>query len=154
MELPDPDVMKRKPVPPSGSFFTPSLTIRILLEGALIGGLSLIAFLLGLRYGSGTSEQNLALARTMSFCVLSLSQLFHSFNMRSSHSLFSRRLRPNPRLFFSFLFCAALQISVVMIPFLSAIFRVTPLSGLQWATVLLLSMFPLPVVELQKRLVR
>lgn len=153
-ELPDLDVMKRKPVPPSGSFFTPSLTIRILLEGALIGGLSLIAFLLGMRYGNAGSGQNLTLARTMSFCVLSLSQLFHSFNMRSSHSLFSGRLRPNPRLFLSFLLCAALQISVVTVPPLAAIFRVMPLSRLQWATVLLLSMFPLPVVELQKRIAK
>lgn len=151
-ELPDEDIMRRKPAPPSGSFFTPGLTIRIVLEGALIGGLSLIAFLLGFRYGMGDPEESITLARTMSFSVLSLSQLFHAFNMRSSHSLLSGKLRPNPRLFLSFLLCAGLQVCVIMVPALAAIFRVMPLSRLQWLTVLLLSAFPIPIVELQKRL--
>ncbi|MCD7854176.1 MAG: cation-translocating P-type ATPase [Clostridiales bacterium] len=58
--------------------FTSSFIIKILFEGAVIAAVSLGAFLFGLSYGGVKT------GRTMIFCVLCLSQLFHSFNMRNN----------------------------------------------------------------------
>ena len=45
-----------------------------------------------------------------------------------------------------------LQISVITLPFAARIFSVTPLSTAAWCVVIILSLLPLPLVELQKRL--
>lgn len=150
MEAPEPGIMRRSPKPPSDSFFTPALTVSILVEGALIGFLSLTAFLLGQRYGQGANA--LPLARTMCFCVLSFSQLFHAFNVRSTRSLFHHRSPGNKAMLLAFLCCATLQIVVIMIPALADIFRVVTLDIKQWILVILLSLIPVPLMELQKSL--
>jgi Ca2+-transporting ATPase len=86
----------------------------------------------------------------MSFAVLSLSQLFHAFNMRSNCSLSEIGVFSNRKLVYSFIICAFLQISVITVPPLAKVFQVVPLTLRQWAIVLLLSFAPIVVVELQK----
>lgn len=88
----------------------------------------------------------------MTFAVLSLSQLVHAFHMRSDHPLAEIGFFTNPNLILSFVLCAFLQVSVIMLPFAARIFSVTPLSTAAWCVVILLSLLPLPLVELQKRL--
>ena len=101
-----------------------------------LGSLALTAYLIG---GS-----------TMCFAVLSLSQLVHSFNLRSHHSLLETGLFGNKKLVLSFLLCATLQCLVVALEPLQSIFHTQSLSGLQWAIVWLLSLLPVVLVELQK----
>ena len=86
----------------------------------------------------------------MAFSVLSISQLVHAFNMRSEHSVFSVGLFSNIYLVGAFIAGLLLQCSVVSIPPLAALFKVTPLSGMQWLIVAGLSAAPLVIVELQK----
>jgi Ca2+-transporting ATPase len=88
----------------------------------------------------------------MSFAVLSLSQLFHSFNMRSEHSLSEIGVFSNRKLVYSFIICSFLQIIVITVPQLARIFQVVPLNFRQWAIVILLSFAPIAVVEIQKKL--
>ena len=80
--------------------------------GSMIGALALLAYIIGNRF--------FHVGNTMAFAVLSLSQLFHSFNMRSERSLFSIGIFSNRKLFFSFLFCSALQIVVISVPALAS----------------------------------
>ena len=87
----------------------------------------------------------------MTFAVLSLSQLVHSFHMRSDRPLADIGFFNNPKLLLSFVLCAFLQISVITVPFAAKIFSVTPLSPSAWCVVAILSLLPLPLVELQKR---
>ncbi len=160
------DIMKKKPIPPNKGMFADGLAFQILFEGVMIGSLALAAFVIGFRFFDqralfdSLSEQLSGgepgvyipwVGRTMAFAVLSLSQLFHSFNMRSSHSLAEIGLFTNRKLVYSFLICSALQIIVITIPPLAAIFQVVPLTVRQWAIVLLLSIMPIVVVELQKK---
>ncbi len=162
------DIMFKKPNPPDKGMFADGLAFQILFEGIMIGSLALTAFVAGFRffdtpalYRSLTEQMNTQampgayvpwVGRTMAFAVLSLSQLFHSFNMRSSHSLSKIGVFTNRKLVLSFLLCSVLQIAVITIPPLAAIFQVVPLTLRQWAFVLLLSMAPILVVELQKKL--
>lgn len=148
LEKPEKDIMRRPPLSAEKSMFADGLMFKIVFEGMLIGSLALTAFVIGCRY---TKMPSLALGQTMCFAVLSLSQLFHSFNMRSAHSLKTIGIFSNFRLLLSFLFCSFLQIIVISYAPLSRLFKVTRLSPVQWGVVLILSICPILVVELQKR---
>lgn len=143
VESPDKDIMKQAPVRPNASMFSDGLGISIILEGSLIGALALLAYVIGSRFFHNGS--------TMAFAVLSLSQLFHSFNMRSERSLFSIGICSNKKLLFSFLFCSMLQIIVISIPILASIFQVKPMNITEWGIVLFLSALPIFFMELQKK---
>lgn len=149
VEPPEKNVMRRPPTPAKQGLFTLDLVFRIVFEGMMIGMLALTSFLIGVRFIPGHSLET---GTTMCFSVLSLSQLFHAFNMRSSSSLKSIGIFSNKKLFFSALFCAFLQISVVSVPFLAEVFRAVPLTICQWICVAVLSFLPIPIVELEKRL--
>lgn len=150
MEPPEENIMNRPPTPRKNTLFSDGLGIKIVLEGLLIGALALLAYTIGCKYCENSS---LILGRTMCFGVLSLSQLFHSFNMKSQdYSLFHTKLFNNPTLILSFFTCQALLIAVMTIPFLTNIFQVTPLSFPQWSLVFSLSFFPIVFVELQKKM--
>ena len=139
-----------------------------MLFRSLIGALSLCAYIIGIRlYDAGSlgfpfwgGQSTVAIAsiiepkvgRTMAFAVLSLSQLFHSFNMRSEHSLTKIGLFSNSKLLFSFIICACLQIAVISVPTLASIFNVVPLDIAQWSVVLVLSFMPIVIVEIQKHI--
>lgn len=132
----------------------------------MVGSLSLCAYIIGIRlydasslalpFFGGQSTVSIAsrvepvIGRTMVFSVLSLSQLFHSFNMRSEHSIRKIGLFSNPQLLLSFIICAFLQIAVISIEPLAAIFSVVPLNLAQWSIVMVLSFMPIVIVEIQK----
>ena len=83
MEPVESDVMEHPPKPKEEGIFAHGLGVRIVLQGALFALLSLVAFWIGIST-TGVIEGG----RTMAFIVLALSQVVHSFNMRSHHSLF------------------------------------------------------------------
>ncbi len=160
------DIMKKKPIPPNKGMFADGLVFKIIIEGILIGFLSLLAFIIGIRVYDSQGIQDAVLrhgstveiagsitpyiGRTMAFAVLSLSQLFHSFNMRSEHTLAKIGLFSNMKLLLSFFICSFLQIIVISFEPLADIFKVVPLNAAQWSVVLVLSFMPIVVVELQK----
>ena len=87
----------------------------------------------------------------MTFAVLSMSQLVHSFNLRSEKSLFKTGISGNPKLIFAFMAGMVMQISVISVPFLAEIFKAVPLTAFQWLIVAGLSLIPLLVVETEKK---
>lgn len=148
------NIMKRNPISPTKGLFSDGLVFKIILEGIMIGSLALCAFIIGIRYfdSNSISNDNLPIhGRTMAFCVLSLSQLFHAFNMRSTQSIFKIGLFTNPKMLLSFAICTFLQIAVVMYQPLTKVFDVISLNMYQWFIVFLLSVIPIFVVELQKK---
>ena len=89
----------------------------------------------------------------MSFFVLSVSQLFHAFNMRSEHSVIKAGLFKNKYLAAALILGIAAQLAVISIPAAANLFGAVPLSGLCLAVSLLLSMLPIVIVELQKAVI-
>ncbi len=152
VEPKDRDVMKKKPVSAGQSLFAEGLWKRILLEGGLIGSLSLLAFVIG-RTFYDTAGATPAVGRTMTFAVLSISQLVHAFSMRSEESLFSIGVFSNRKMVGSFLICMIMQVTVITIPALAAIFKTVPLTTVQWLLVSLLSAIPLVAVEIEKAVI-
>ncbi len=146
MEPPEQDVMKHPPVSPKEGLFTGSLLFSIAVEGILIGFLTLFAYITGMKYlGNGS---------TMAFAVLSFSQLFHAYNMRSRHSLFQVGFFSNKVMNVSFLICAALQLLVITNPWLQGIFEVSALTFPQWIVVISCSVAPVIFMELQKHVAK
>jgi Ca2+-transporting ATPase len=157
----DPDVMKYKPRNPKDSLFKGE-TLNLLLNGLLIGILTLIAFIVGLKYYTratdlfplfpqNVSEDALMHAQTMAFVVLSVSQLVHSLNMRNEKkSIFQIGLFSNKYLIGAIVFGILLQGFIITIPLLADVFGVHALSLMDWGFVTILSLMPLLFNEIVK----
>lgn len=139
----DEDIMGKRSR--QNSFLNKSVGIKIALEGAMIGMLTLIAFALGkVVFG------DIKTGRTMAFCVLSISQLVHAFNMKSEKSLLYVDILGNMYLILAFAAGLILQILVAATP-LCKVFSSVVLRWEQWLVVICLSFMPLILVEIEKR---
>lgn len=134
------DLMRRPP--DRRGLFTKRMVGEILLEGGMIGALALLAFTVG-----RTVFGSLLVGQTMAFATLSISQLVHSFNMRSEGSVLKAGILKNHALVGSFLAGTLLQTAVISIPFLASLFKVCPLNGMQWLITAILSLMPLIIIE-------
>ena len=147
MEPVESDVMEHPPKPKEEGIFAHGLGVRIVLQGALFALLSLIAFWIGIST-TGVIEGG----RTMAFIVLALSQVVHSFNMRSHHSLFKIGFFTNKYLGGAALLSLLLMVFVVFIPPVATAFGLIQLSGVLYLEALGLSLVPLLVLEVSKAL--
>lgn len=145
------DVMEQPPHKREEGVFSGGVGFAVAVEGCLVGALALLAYTIGRAFFDYDPAAP-AIGRTMAFCVLSLSQLVHSFNMRSEHSVLKLGLLSNRKLVVACGFCAILMVSVVLFPPLSALFQTTALTAFQWLIVAALSLCPLLVVEGEKLL--
>lgn len=146
-EMPDSRVMQRPPRDSAKSFFADRTGLDIALEGMLIGALSLFAFVAG---NSLFKNSCVELGRTMAFAAQSLCEIAHSFNMRSRRSVFSIGIFSNRKLTVCAALCAALQLTVMTVPPLAALFNVSALSPAEWLTVAALAISPIAFSELGK----
>lgn len=147
----DPTVMDKKPRNPKAGLFAEGAGKSLILNGILIGVLTLIAFVIG----GKLYPDSLMHAQTMAFAVLSISQLFHSLNMRhTDKSIFQLGLFTNKYLIFSILLGILLQVIVITVPVLASVFKVYPLSLRDWAFVGILSVMPLVINEIVKAIRR
>lgn len=145
------DVMREAPHKKDEGIFAGGMGFSVAVEGCLVGALALLAYTIG-RVFFDTDPMEPWIGRTMGFAVLSLSQLVHSFNMRSEHSVLKLGIFSNKKLAAACAVCAALMVSVILFPPLSNLFKTAALTGFQWLIVLLLSLFPLVAVEGEKLL--
>lgn len=158
----DPDVMNQQPRSIKESIFAHGSGMFTLLYGILIGFLTLFAFVTGLNYYTGASsifsidfgnisKDALIHAQTMAFVTLSISQLFHSLNLRSTKkSLHQVGLFTNKFLLGSIFLGIALQAILVNVPAFNNIFGLHILSFKDWLFVLTLSLIPVIFSELSK----
>ncbi|MCX0371784.1 calcium-transporting P-type ATPase, PMR1-type [Clostridium perfringens] len=141
------DVMNNPPRNPKESIFVKSDKIQLIINGILIGGITLFAFKLGERLYA----DSLIHAQTMAFVVLSVSQLFLSLSLRSNtKSAFSLGLFSNKYLVYSILLGIFLQVIIISISFIANIFKVTPLLLYDWTVVILVSLIPFAINEILK----
>ncbi len=146
LEPMDKDIMNKKPKSAKKSLFADGLWGKIFIEGAMIGILTLFAFSLG------NNLYGLEVGRTMAFVVLSMLELIHSFNIRSEKSIFKIGLFKNIYLIGAFILGTILQVIVVAIPQIAKIFNVIPLNTIQWIYTIGISILPIIIIELQKKI--
>ncbi|MDD4238071.1 MAG: calcium-translocating P-type ATPase, SERCA-type [Desulfotomaculaceae bacterium] len=146
LEPPQKGIMGRPPRDPKEGIFAGGVGAAILWQGLMIGLLSLTAYWFALAWGRTLQE-----AHTMAFVAMAMSQLVHSFNIRSTElSLFTLKLGTNRSLIYAFLVSAAALFIVILVPFLRNIFGTALLAPSDWAFVLSLSLIPLLLVEISK----
>ena len=154
MEPGEADIMKRRPRDARDGVFSGGLGADVLIQGLIVTCLTLGAYFLGARWETGSSFAQSGTAMTMAFLTLSLTETFHSFNMRDRRkSLLTIRSR-NPWLLGSMALSLILSLSVVFIPPLRAVFGFSALSGGQALASLGLALLILPIVELVKLIQR
>jgi Ca2+-transporting ATPase len=143
----NPDAMKRKPTDSHQDIMNRPFAIRLILQGAMIGVLSLIAFRIGL-------QTSVTAAQTMTFAVLALSQIAHVFNVRTTTQSAFRAMFKNKWLWGSLAISSALMFIVLFQPALRDAFRLAVLDSTQWIWVAALSIAPLPIMETVKAVMR
>lgn len=146
LELPEKDIMKRKPIDKKKGIFADGLWNKIVVEGIMIGMLTLIAFSIGNKYYS------VEIGRTMAFISLGILELIHSFNVKSEKSIFKIGIFENKFLIGSFILGTFIQIIVVIVPTFAKIFDLVPLNFIQWIITITICIIPIPIIELQKKL--
>ena len=150
MEPVEPTVMEEKPRPANQPLFDRAFSLRLAWQGVMVGLLTLAAYALGEYALSGPAPADAA-ANTMAFATLTFCQLFHAFDVRSEkQSIAHIGLLSNPAMNRAFLVGMTLQLAVLLIPPLQAVFQVCSLSAAQWLCVLGLSLTPLAVCEIEK----
>ena len=147
----DKGVMDDPPRSPKEKIFNKENTFILILNGIIIGAVTLIAFQVGLNY----YNDSLIHAQTMAFVVLSVSQLFLSLSMRSLRkSVFKVGIFKNKYLLLSILLGIALQIIIISVPFLASVFKVYPLNIGDFEFVFLISLVPFAINEIVKLFIK
>lgn len=137
-------IMKEHPRDAKESLFAHGGLLFTVLNGMLIGTITLVAF----RYGLNTSE---AMAQTMAFMVLSISQLFHALNLRSrTHSIFQVGICKNKWLILTICFSIGLQFLVSQLPLFQLLLKTVALPFEAWFIVFGLSLLVIVVNECSK----
>ena len=144
LEKPETDIMNKKPRDSKKGIFADGLWQRIITEGTMLGILTLVAF------SVGNYLYDIEVGRTMAFVSLGLLELVHSFNIKSEESIFKVGLFENKYLLGAFILGALLQIVVVVIPSVAEVFKLVPLTQVQWMYTFGISILPLVIMEIQK----
>jgi Ca2+-transporting ATPase len=148
LEGSDRTTMSVPPRPSGASFFADGMMYRIVLQGLFMSAITFGAYFSGLRAGGEIT------GRTMAFAALSITQLFHCFNMRHEKlSVFSRG-QFNGFMLLSNLILVVFTVLIINIPIMSDLLHCTPLTLPQWAYTLTLSALIVPACELTKAVAR
>ncbi|MCF6156947.1 MAG: cation-translocating P-type ATPase [Candidatus Brocadia sp.] len=168
----DPDIMKRPARRSTEQIIDKNLGTLTVFQGLLIAISTLLAYLFIFYYTSseepgylyywflnelipcclgGELFGDLDRARTVAFCVMVISQLFHSFNCRSARrSLFQIGVFTNKKLLLATGLSLVMQAAIVYIPYSEAVFKVVPLGLEDWIIVFGFSSLTFVIMELIK----
>lgn len=144
LEKEEENIMSRLPRNPKKNLFADGLWWKIIIEGAMLGIFTLLAFSIGNRLYS------VEVGRTMAFLTLGILELVHSFNIKSEESIFKIGVLENKYLVGALVLGVILQVIVVIVSPLAQVFSLVPLTGMQWLYTILIAVAPIPIVEIQK----
>jgi Ca2+-transporting ATPase len=154
VDPPAPGIMQRPPVDSRCGIMTGGFAVRIVLQGIMIGGLSLIANRLGFAMNPNAPELAAEHAHTMTFAVLAFSQIMLILGTRSNTVSAFRGMFNNGWLWGAFAVVSAMMWVVLEVPALKPIFHISDLARAEWLWVLGLSAAPLVVTEVAKLIAR
>jgi len=144
MEAVESDVMKQKPKPKDEGIFAHGLGLRVVLQGFMFGILAIVAYKLGEFYIGSTEGGS-----TLAFLVMALSQVVHSYNMRSDKSIFKIGPFSNGKLNLAALAAIALMAIVLFTP-VQVAFGLVWLEWWHYLVGLGLAFVPMVVMEIAK----
>jgi Ca2+-transporting ATPase len=122
LEKEEENIMSRLPRNPKKNLFADGLWWKIIIEGAMLGIFTLLAFSIGNRLYS------VEVGRTMAFLTLGILELVHSFNIKSEESIFKIGVLENKYLVGALVLGVILQVIVVVVSPLAQVFSLVPLT--------------------------
>jgi Ca2+-transporting ATPase len=151
MEAAESDVMRRPPRNADEGIFAGGMFKKIAFQGAAVTLITLAAYFIGHRIESGLWEIAASSdGMTMAFLTLSMTEIFHAFNMRSlSGSIFFIDTQ-NRYLWLAMLASLAFTAAVIYVPFLHAAFGFAHISFKEYAAAVALALTIIPIVEIEK----
>ncbi|MEE0866524.1 MAG: calcium-translocating P-type ATPase, PMCA-type [Clostridia bacterium] len=152
-------IMERKPKKANQGVFTKGMTWRVVYQGAMIGLLTLVAFVIGLATtntlieGLTLDQSKIEVGQTMAFATLALSELVHVFNVRDNKkSLFRTNIFNNSKLILATIASATLMLIILFVPALRNIFSIPVLPTENILELVCLIFAPVVIVEIFKLL--
>ena len=142
MERSEPQVMKRRPIALSGRIFDWRSLCKMLIQALVIALVTLIAYSSGIKLGNST-------AMTMAFLTLSVSQIFHAYNIKTTRSVIFTDFKSNELMTMSTVLTMFISIFLSITP-AGAVFGLTALKASQFFACIALAFIIIPVCEIIK----
>ena len=159
MEEAEPDIMEREPRSSADGIFAGGMGLDCLVQGAMIGALTLVSYFVGLRFEGVPLADVLSGAdkgldgMTMAFLTLSMVEMFHSFNMRSRRKSVLSLPTQNKWLWGAFALSLVLTFVVIETP-LARAFDFAEISAAEYGIAMALAFLIIPLVEAYKAIMR
>lgn len=165
------DIMKRSPRNSKDGIFAGGMGFDVVYQGLMVSVLTLVAYVLGIVMAGADAgihltfkeilavndENNFLLHQngmTMAFLTLAMSEIFHSFNMRSRRQSIAKMGSINWYLVGAMILSLVLSTVVIYIPFLAEAFDFAHISLKEYVTALAVSVCVIPIVEVVKAIQR
>lgn len=146
LEPPHGSLMKDKPRDAKKPILDKIFAIQVFYEGAIIAFVTMTAYYLGaMASGHGAGM-------TMAFATLSLSRLVHGLNCRMDAPLSFKTLWANPYSYLALVVGALLLSAVLFLEPLHKTFEISILTNQQYLNIIGLSIIPLIIVQITKRI--
>lgn len=155
METAEADVMSRKPRDAKSGIFSGGMGVDVFYQGLLVTILVLVSYFIGSYIENGAiSLTGSSHGTTMAFLTMSMSEIFHSINMRSQRgSIFALKTR-NKVLLISLIGSLAATTLVCEIPVLANAFGFTAVGLKEYAIAIIVGVLIIPIVEIVKAIQR
>lgn len=151
MEEAEEDVMRRPPRDSKDGIFAGGVGINVLFQGIAVTLITLASYFVGHYMEAGRWELvSSADGMTMAFLTLSMTEIFHSFNMRSLDKSIFHIKKPNKYLLGAMVLSVICTTAVIYVPFLSAAFGFEHISLAEYGAAMGLAFLIIPIVELGK----
>lgn len=155
MEKGEPDIMKRKPRNPKDGIFSGGVGFDVVYQGVMVSVITLAAYFIGHFIESGRWEiAGSPDGMTMAFLTMSMAEIFHSLNMRTTRGSIFTFKKQNLYLLGAMAVSWVLTTAVIYLPGISDAFGFEHISLLEYGIAMLLAVSVIPIVETVKLIQR
>ncbi len=150
LDVATPGIMRRKPRPFNQAIIVRSMMVRLFVDGLFMAAATLVLVQIG-----KTTYDSLEVGQTMALVGLSLMNVFLALNLRfPEDSAFASATLSNPKLLWAFAWAFIGAMLITQMRVLQDLFNTVPLTGTQWAIVLVPGVVLLVLGELYKVILR
>ena len=155
MEEAEPDAMRRPPRSPKEGVFAGGMGFDMVIEGLVIAALTILSYFAGHRLATGAwAVAQSPAGMTMAFLTLSMTEIFHAFNMRSRRRSLFAQPEQNLWLWGTLAFSLVLTAAVVFVPFLRDAFSFARIGLREYGMAMGIAACVIPIVEILKAIER
>ncbi|MGA1819931.1 MAG: cation-translocating P-type ATPase [Thermoplasmatota archaeon] len=148
----EPDIMQRKPRDPKERAISRDMVVSIVVSAGIITIGTLGVFWYNLEF---LGDDNIAHVRTLALTTMVFFQMWTAIAARSTtHTMAEIGWFSNRRLLLAIALAVSLMLPLIYIPFVQDIFGTAALKPIDWAQVIVVSMFGLVAVEAWERINR